>query len=345
MKARAARYVSHIVRGNNEGIVRGTHLQKLKPNQVVIVMDWKMKWLVSFFREAQVQFFGKAGIAWHGVMFMITDPENANRVLVEYEDDMTDDKKEDGFAVLSSLEVALRSFRVRHPNIDEGVLFTDGAKCYAGKFLAVALPELSMWEGVNMRILHHYTGEPGKGKTELDAHFATGSRRVQESIATGQCDTVNAATLATAHKMGGGLQGSFGGEIATNRYQMAKVKNSALSGITTYSWREYVWESNGIFKELRLHYQSFFGAGEVVTATRMRNMWVDGKKQGPTGAVAINHEVVVTGEYPTCPYAPRLRIYFCRHNLLWKMLCLCLEIDAQIGYQPHPHKTTTPAQD
>eukprot|EP00959_Pyramimonas_sp_CCMP1952_P000489 9287-Pyramimonas_sp.AAC.2 len=147
-----------------------------------------------------------------------------------------------------------------------------------------------------MRILHHYTGEPGKGKTKLDANFATGSKRVQESIATGQCDTVNAATLATAHRMGGGLQGSFGGEIATNRSKMAKVKNSALSGITSYSWREYVFDSNGAFKELRLHYQSFFGGGEVVSAARIGNMWVDGKKQGPTGAVAINHEGGITGE-------------------------------------------------
>ena len=118
MKARSARYASHIVRGNNEGIVRGALLREIKQNQVVIVMDWKMKWLVSFFREAQVHFFGKAGIAWHGViMFMMSEPENPKRVLVEYEDDMTDDKKEDGFAVLSSLvEVALRSYRLRHPN-------------------------------------------------------------------------------------------------------------------------------------------------------------------------------------------------------------------------------------
>ena len=106
-----------------------------------------------------------------------------------------DDKKEDGFAVLSSLEVALRSFKLRHPHTDEGILFTDGAKCYSGKYLALVLPLLATWDGVGIRMLHHHTGEPGKGKTELDAHFATGSKRVQESIATGQCDTVNASTF------------------------------------------------------------------------------------------------------------------------------------------------------
>ena len=230
VRARAALYVSHIVRGHNEGIVRGLRLRDLKANQVVIVMDWKMKWLVTFFMEAQVQFFWKSGISWHGVMFMMIDPDDPNQILVEYEDDMTDDKKEDGFAVLSSLEVALRSFKLRHPHTDEGILFTDGAKCYSGKYLALVLPLLATWDGVGIRMLHHHTGEPGKGKTELDAHFATGSKRVQESIATGQCDTVNASTLATAHKLGGGLKGTFGGEIATNRTRMASVKGPCLEG-------------------------------------------------------------------------------------------------------------------
>ena len=60
MKARSARYASHIVRGNNEGIVRGALLREIKQNQVVIVMDWKMKWLVSFFSR------GTSAIFWQG---------------------------------------------------------------------------------------------------------------------------------------------------------------------------------------------------------------------------------------------------------------------------------------
>lgn len=54
-------YLRHEVRGYWEGAVRQKYIDRLGPHQVVIVLDWKMKFLMSLFRESMVEFFGKAG--------------------------------------------------------------------------------------------------------------------------------------------------------------------------------------------------------------------------------------------------------------------------------------------
>jgi len=37
----------------------------LTSNQVVVIMDWAMKFLPSSFRETQKDWFGKRGKSWH----------------------------------------------------------------------------------------------------------------------------------------------------------------------------------------------------------------------------------------------------------------------------------------
>ena len=76
-------------------------------------------------RESMVQFFGKAGIAWHGMLIMrlATAGEreaaglSEGSFMVEYTDSIMDDMKEDGFAVLSALESGLASYLDRNPSI------------------------------------------------------------------------------------------------------------------------------------------------------------------------------------------------------------------------------------
>ena len=288
-KQKSVLYRNHILRGVHECSVRGRILASLKPNQVLVICDWKMKWLVQFFRESQVQFFGKAGIAWHGTMFIFRDPEDPENFLVEYEDTMTDDKKEDGFAVVSAMELGLHSFRNRHPHIDEWYLLTDGANCYSGKYLCMALPEISSWTGC--RILAHHTGEPGKNKTSLDAHFATGAKHVNECIATGVCDTTSAGTLRQALAHAGGLASTHSVEMITCRDEdvVAKPKAASLAGITVHSMREYIWDATGthFFLSLVLRRQSYTGKGVAHSKTMMDKMWMHNKPQQPTCAFSV----------------------------------------------------------
>ena len=40
-------------------------LDNLTAQQVLVVMDWAMKWLPRSHRETQIEWFGKRGISWH----------------------------------------------------------------------------------------------------------------------------------------------------------------------------------------------------------------------------------------------------------------------------------------
>ena len=40
-------------------------LDNLTAEQVLVVMDWAMKWLPRSYRETQKEWFGKKSISWH----------------------------------------------------------------------------------------------------------------------------------------------------------------------------------------------------------------------------------------------------------------------------------------
>ena len=86
-----------------------------------------------------VEYFGKAGIPWHGFMFVSRIGEHVD---MHYAHCITDDRKEDAFSVLSSAHAQFTMYKEKCPGKTEGILFTDGAKCYSGKFLCLALIEL-----------------------------------------------------------------------------------------------------------------------------------------------------------------------------------------------------------
>ena len=53
-------------------------IQKLKTNQVLLVMDWAMKFLPASFRETQRDWFGKKGKSWH-VCVAVSINENGEK--------------------------------------------------------------------------------------------------------------------------------------------------------------------------------------------------------------------------------------------------------------------------
>ena len=40
-------------------------LDEMKPTQVLVIMDWAMKYLPVRFRETQAEWYGKKGRPWH----------------------------------------------------------------------------------------------------------------------------------------------------------------------------------------------------------------------------------------------------------------------------------------
>ena len=56
---------SHIVRAINQERAKIDILDNLTAQQVLVVMDWAMKWLPRSHRETQIEWFFKRGISWH----------------------------------------------------------------------------------------------------------------------------------------------------------------------------------------------------------------------------------------------------------------------------------------
>ena len=170
-------YIAHQVRGHVEASAKAARRSRLAPHQVEVTMDYKMKWTALVLKECQLEWFGKAGIAWHGAMFirrLVPDDDgivDADQYIVDYFDDLSNDKKEDGYSVLSCLQADLTTYKAANADVTEANIVTDGAACYSGKYLVHALPYLSDWTGV--RILDHGIGEAGMNKSSLDGHFGT----------------------------------------------------------------------------------------------------------------------------------------------------------------------------
>ena len=56
---------SHIVRTINQEMSKLNVLDNLEKQQVLIIMDWAMKWLPKRYCKAQADWFGKKGLSWH----------------------------------------------------------------------------------------------------------------------------------------------------------------------------------------------------------------------------------------------------------------------------------------
>ena len=70
---------------------------------------------------------------------------------------------------------------------------TDGAGAYSGIVFAVGLSMLGGLTGV--RVMHHFTGESGKGKSQLDGHFAVNGKKLRTLVASALHDIITPETL------------------------------------------------------------------------------------------------------------------------------------------------------
>ena len=62
---RILQWKAHIVRAINQEKSKLDVLNNLTGEEVLVVMDWAMKWLPRSYRETQKEWFGKKGISWH----------------------------------------------------------------------------------------------------------------------------------------------------------------------------------------------------------------------------------------------------------------------------------------
>lgn len=56
---------SHILRSIHQDAAKSEIIDNLKASQVLLIMDWAMKFIPTSFRETQRDWFGKKGKSWH----------------------------------------------------------------------------------------------------------------------------------------------------------------------------------------------------------------------------------------------------------------------------------------
>ena len=66
---------SHVLCSVHQDAAKSEIIDNLKPSQVLLIMDWAMKFIATSFREMQRDWFGKKGKSWH-LSVAITRAEN-----------------------------------------------------------------------------------------------------------------------------------------------------------------------------------------------------------------------------------------------------------------------------
>lgn len=182
--------------------------------RVIMLADYKMKFEALRFREKTLEFFGKKGIFWHGIVVFYLPVDvagSANHTngtgtellsMLFYDHIVQGDSKQDVFAVASILEAAFMRLKQHIPENTEVVLLSDNAGCYQNSTLPIMLPFIARSNGLTaVKFLHTETQD---GKSLVDAHFATSMRHVNKYVARGH-DATTPSGLVTELKSEDGL--------------------------------------------------------------------------------------------------------------------------------------------
>ncbi|KAK3745924.1 hypothetical protein QZH41_010219, partial [Actinostola sp. cb2023] len=193
---------SHILRAAHQDAAKSTLIDGLLQTQVLIIMDWAMKFLPTSFRETQRDWFGKKGKPWH-VSVAITKDENGEtetRTYIHLFEECT----QNWFAVASIVEHTLKSLKATNPQLTEAFLRSDNAGCYHCAFLLLSLPNIGQNAGIN--ISRYDFSEPQAGKDICDRRTAAVKSHMRRYINEGH-DIKTAGDMKAAIESHEGVKG------------------------------------------------------------------------------------------------------------------------------------------
>jgi hypothetical protein len=297
-------YVSHLIRSSAEHNQLDDMLDRLQPNQAVAVLDWKMKLLSLVYRESMVEFFAKRGIPWFGVMLIrrrtaaekaseladrsakgLPITEDKGFLIREFQstfyDCLSDDSKEDAFAVASHFQGVLLDYKQHNgTHVEEVLTLSDGAGCLSGLELLLLLPLMGRWTGI--RVIQSFISEAGCGKTPLDGHFCFGRAHAVHTVKAGKgdFDIHDAASAAFCLVQRGGIANTTVAEVVYHRASQIKLAKR-LKNIRNIHHRTYEYDAvTGAFTAAILRTQYGRGLGEKKTAA-----WLFGHVKKEEGGV------------------------------------------------------------
>eukprot|EP00951_Prasinocladus_malaysianus_P013596 scaffold103069_cov34-Prasinocladus_malaysianus.AAC.2 len=302
--ARTEKYIGHLIRAHVEEDLKRLRREGLGKDDYILVIDWKMKFLAMVWMETQQEFFGKAGIPWHGGMAVMkyVPPEEEELESVDLDDFtivffdfITDSKKEDGFAVLSMVEGMVTLMRDMYPERTKMGIESDGAGCYSGKFTRLSFPLLSELTGI--QVMFHSTGEAQCNKSSLDGHFGVAGPSVAAVVASGKQNCTTAREVVIAHKKSHAILNTVVREVVVDRSHEGRLDSAkAMANIPVRSiaFSTMHYDAEGKLSAVRFFKHAGFGEGMLVTSEQLQPMWSE--KQQTTRAVLIDWPLTSDGE-------------------------------------------------
>ena len=116
---------AHILRTKHQGEYYRFVLQNLKPGQLVMIIDYKMKLELGVrLRENQRQWYGKRGISLHGCYILARGADGEK--VAEVMDLWCEDTKQDSWFTQSALDVCFKEIERRFEGFS---VFLFSGKC------------------------------------------------------------------------------------------------------------------------------------------------------------------------------------------------------------------------
>ncbi|CAC5388664.1 unnamed protein product [Mytilus coruscus] len=127
-KEKILNWKCHIIRSRNQGAAKSDLLDSLEESEVVIVLDWAMKYLPRRYREDQSNWYAKRGISWHiGVAFRRTEGNLESLTFVHiFHSQISQDSVTTTSVILDIVE----DLNTKYEDISKVHLWSDNAGCY-----------------------------------------------------------------------------------------------------------------------------------------------------------------------------------------------------------------------
>ena len=122
-----ANWKTHIVRTVHQERAKSELIASMGPIEVVLVLDWAMKYLPRRYREDQSNWFAKRGLSWHiGVAFRRRECIESLAFIHIFRGQIS----QDSFATSAVILDIVGEIKSRNHNVSKIHLWSDNAGCY-----------------------------------------------------------------------------------------------------------------------------------------------------------------------------------------------------------------------
>ena len=246
---------AHLLRSVNQDEARIDVLNALKEQEVLVVLDWAMKFLPRKYRESQADWYGKRGISWHiSVATRKCKGEIEMLTLIHAFQSCS----QDSIAVLAVIEDVVKQLKEEMPDIKSIIFRQDNAGCYHSAATMLGLQQLACQQNVALRMDF---SDPQGGKGPCDRKAATVKSHMRTFLNSGN-DIETVEQMKTAIESGGGVRG-VRVKLCALDYQHKQGPKPRWEGVSfvnnvTYEKKGMrVWRAYGIGKGKFLPWSDF----------------------------------------------------------------------------------------